>query len=62
MLFGFQKTWIAFQIAIKQENGQDLVEYGLLGLLVSTAVVGTLSVFGTDLANLISYANSQLFP
>jgi Flp pilus assembly pilin Flp len=62
MMLGIQKTWIDLLTAVKQEDGQDLVEYGLLGLLVCTVVVGILSVVGTDLANSISQSASVAFP
>ena len=37
-----------------EETGQGLVEYSLILLLIALAVIITLSVYGTDLADLYS--------
>jgi len=37
-----------------KETGQGLVEYSLILLLIALAVIITLSVYGTDLADLYS--------
>jgi len=43
---------ISIQRWLRREEGQGLVEYALIILLVSVVLVGTLSLFGTALNGL----------
>ena len=39
---------------VREEEGQDLIEYGLLASLISVASVGAVSVFGISVSELWS--------
>lgn len=47
-------------LAFREENGQGLLEYGLILILVATVVVLILTVFGTQAANLFSRVTSKM--
>ena len=44
----------------KDEEGQDLVEYGLLLLLVALAAIASMRVIGNAISNIFSSAASNL--
>ena len=48
-------------ILILTEEGQDLIEYGLIALLLSTGVVAALGSISSHLVDAFNYAVSQ-FP
>lgn len=51
-----------FESLRRQEDGQTLVEYALIILLVSVALVGALSTFAGDIGDLIqSVSDSPAF-
>ena len=51
---------VAIPSWFRREEGQGLVEYALIILLVSTALVGALTVFGGALSGLYQQAVSAL--
>ena len=51
---------VVIQKWLRREEGQGLVEYALIILLVSVALVGTLTAFGGALSGLYQKAISAL--
>ncbi len=45
---------------ISEEDGQTLVEYGLLISLIALAVVTTITLFGKKVSNYYNNVNNQL--
>jgi len=45
---------------VKEDSGQDLIEYALVGGLIVLAVVGTIDLMGDKLAALYSAMNTKL--
>ncbi len=39
---------------LQREEGQDLIEYALLGGLIAVAIIGALVIWGTSLTNMAS--------
>jgi len=52
------KNWIEAKVA--EEKGQDLVEYALIIVLVSLAVIVALTAVGTDVSTVFSKIGSAL--
>ena len=50
--------WIAR--FVREEEGQDLIEYALLAGFISLAAVGAITVIGTSLNTLYSNVNDQV--
>lgn len=46
--------------ALRSEDGQGLVEYALILVLVAVAVIVVLSTMGTQIAGVFSRINAQL--
>ena len=51
MINGLTKTWREFA---RDERGVTALEYGLLAGLIAVALIGVLSTFSGDIANLFS--------
>jgi Flp pilus assembly pilin Flp len=47
-------------VAMKREEGQTFVEYSLIGVLIAVALVVTLGLFKTSLANALTSIGSAL--
>jgi pilus assembly protein Flp/PilA len=45
---------------VREENGQDLIEYALLAGFISLAVVTIVQTIGTDLTTLYSNVDAQV--
>ena len=45
---------------LKDENGQGMVEYGLIIGLIATAVIAVLVILGPRIANLFQQVNDQI--
>jgi pilus assembly protein Flp/PilA len=43
----------------RDEEGQALVEYGLILALVAVAVIGALTAFGAHMSNFFNYLKTQ---
>ncbi len=56
------RTFKGIQSLIMGEEGQDLVEYGLLLLLISSGAVAALRPVGTTLVESFNHSVSILFP
>jgi len=50
----------AFKRLWKEEEGQDLTEYGLLLVLIALIAVGTMKTLGSAISNIFSNAASNL--
>lgn len=48
------------RLALRDEEGQGMVEYGLIIALVAVAVIGALMVLGPKISNMFNYAGNQL--
>lgn len=59
MQFALWKIRSGMQALIQQEEGQDLVEYGLILALLATVAVASLRDFGTAVLNLYLYILSN---
>ena len=46
-------------LAFKQENGQTLVEYGIIVMLLAIAVIAILTVVGEDVVGLFTAVSSD---
>lgn len=44
----------------RDEQGQDLVEYGLLVVLIALAAVATINIIGMTIANAFNNANAAI--
>ena len=47
-------------LAIKHENGQGLVEYALIIVLISIVAITVMTTLGTSITSVFSQANSAL--
>jgi pilus assembly protein Flp/PilA len=45
---------------LRQEDGQDLIEYALLAALVALAAVGTMTALGGDISTVFGNISSRL--
>ena len=45
---------------IREDEGQDLIEYGLLGGLITALVVATITAIGTKVLNLFTTLNTAI--
>jgi pilus assembly protein Flp/PilA len=45
---------------LKDENGQGMVEYGLIIALIAIVVIAALSLLGPKIANMFNKASDQL--
>ncbi len=57
------REWIDrayLRLAIRDEEGQGMVEYGLIIALVAIVVIAALVVLGPKVANIFNDAGSQL--
>jgi Flp pilus assembly pilin Flp len=55
----FLNTQLVRLIAFTQENGQTLVEYGMIVALLSIAAFAILTVVGKDVTNLFTGVSSD---
>ena len=39
---------------LRKEDGQDLIEYAMLGALIAAGIVAVLALFGTQVTNMIT--------
>jgi len=54
-------AWNAFLRDLwKQDSGQDLIEYALIGALVALTTIAAMSSLANNIANSFSSAGSQL--
>ena len=60
MLFKMRKALTRARRLVVSEDGQDLVEYSLILLLVTSGVVAAVGAMGTQLTTLYSYIVSHL--
>ena len=54
------KLWMALNRAMKREEGQSLVEYGLIIALIAVVVVGALFLMGGTISNLFTNITGNL--
>jgi len=45
---------------VKDESGATAIEYGLIAALVAVAIIGALTVLGTELSNIFQYVADTL--
>ena len=45
---------------LKDENGQGMVEYGLIIALIAIVVIAALTILGPKIADMFNNVNSQL--
>ena len=45
---------------VKDESGATAIEYGLIAALVAVAIIGALTVLGTELSNIFTYVANTL--
>jgi pilus assembly protein Flp/PilA len=45
---------------VKDESGATAIEYGLIAALVAVAIIGALTVLGTELSNIFEYVATTL--
>ena len=57
MINGLTKTWREFA---RDERGVTALEYGLLAGLIAVALIGVLSTFSKDLANLFNNVDTNV--
>ena len=57
MINSLTKTWREFS---SDTRGVTALEYGLLAGLIAVALIGVLTTFSTDLANLFGKVDSQV--
>ena len=48
------------QLFVRREDGATAIEYGLIAALVAIAIVGALTLLGTDLAALFGTVSGAL--
>jgi len=61
MLINRAFLWLQnFPGKLNREEGQGLVEYALILLLIAMAVIGALKLFGTTLYETYEFINSQI--
>jgi pilus assembly protein Flp/PilA len=53
----FSQFWTEF---VREEDGQTLVEYGLLISFIALAVITTVTLFGKKMTNYYNAASNQL--
>lgn len=53
-------SWFKFRLFVKSRKGLSLVEYALVGALVSVAAISALTTLGTEVTNTLSGIASQL--
>jgi pilus assembly protein Flp/PilA len=46
-----KKTWRLFATLVREESGQDLIEYALIAALLALAAVGTMQTLGSKISN-----------
>ncbi len=56
---GFFNRQIERLLAFKQENGQTLVEYGIIVMLLAIAAVAILTLLGGDVVDLFTRVSSE---
>jgi pilus assembly protein Flp/PilA len=57
----FGATWLFARVqSLKDEEGQALVEYGLILALVAVAAVATLKLLGTNVNNILDSIQQDL--
>lgn len=49
-----------FRRFVKEEEGQDLIEYSLLAALIAVALIATLSLVATAITGVFNRVNSAL--
>jgi Flp pilus assembly pilin Flp len=62
MQSAFWKIYSGLQRLIPREEGQDLVEYSLVILLVAVGVVAAVGTFSADLDATINHITATCFP
>ena len=45
---------------VREENGQDLIEYALLAALISIISIGTMTTLGTKISGVFTTVSNQL--
>ncbi|HEY7688544.1 MAG TPA: Flp family type IVb pilin [Dongiaceae bacterium] len=45
---------------VKDESGATAIEYGLIAALVAVAIIGALTILGTELANIFQFVADTL--
>ncbi len=45
---------------LKDESGQDLIEYGLIAALIALAAIGTMTTLGSKISNEFNALGSSL--
>ena len=53
------RVYLALASTWAQEDGQSLVEYALILLLVSTVSIAVLTILGTSVSSLFSRVNAE---
>jgi pilus assembly protein Flp/PilA len=54
------KIYIAAMRRLREENGQDLIEYALVAALIALAAVAGVSTLGKGISNIFSILGSQM--
>jgi Flp pilus assembly pilin Flp len=62
MRFAFLKLYSGLQRFLKQEEGQDLVEYALVILMLAIATVAASENLGASILNLYTYIDNHFPP
>jgi Flp pilus assembly pilin Flp len=60
MQFKMRKAWTGALCLVLLEDGQDLVEYSLILLMVTTGVVAAIGTMGAQLITLYTYIVAHL--
>ncbi|WP_249226699.1 Flp family type IVb pilin [Alicyclobacillus mengziensis] len=54
------KLWMMVQKVLQKEEGQSMVEYGLIIALIAVVVIAALVVLGPTIRNLFTSVNTTL--
>jgi Flp pilus assembly pilin Flp len=60
MFSGYQSLYCRLQSLLMREDGQDLVEYGLVAMLVSVGTVAGVRAVAAPLVNLINQVSTTV--
>lgn len=59
-MIGMMVRWDSMMAKTKDEDGQTLVEYGLIIALISIAAIGIMATVGTNVKNVFTSVSGKL--